>query len=369
MSTLGAHPDHIKRVEGSPVDVPPEVLYCSIHGERKLIGWDTIETLHFSRPELWIKVTKIPKYACPGHPECGVAEPPRPQGLVGGNRYDTSVAAEIVVNKYAFHLPVYRQQDLFASSGWVPMRSTLLHLIGSAARLAAPLVDYLKKLVIASGSLGTDDTRVTLVIPRKLSPPADDDDVNARRAFEVLTAAANAGEKSISARYWAYRGITIPINVFDFTVSREQIGPDKFLIDGGFKGTMVCDCYSAYLGMHMRSLETIARAACNAHARRKIFDSRKQHPALADQFLLLYQELYDIEDRARSMSAGERLKLRKREARPVWDRLIALLDSPETERLLPQDAFTKALNYMRNHLTELQVYLGVFSFGNVTGNT
>ena len=69
------------------------------------------------RPLLRVRVTKYAKYACPNHAECGVASPERPTGVVEGDRYDTSVAAEIITAKHGYHLPVYRQQDLFAGSG------------------------------------------------------------------------------------------------------------------------------------------------------------------------------------------------------------------------------------------------------------
>ena len=71
---------------------------------------------------------------------------------------------------------------------------------------------------------------------------------------------------------WAYRSLTVPINVFDFTVSRHRDGPDDFLVAGGFVGKLLADCYSGYQGITLRSDARIVRAACNAHARRKIFD-------------------------------------------------------------------------------------------------
>ena len=76
-----------------------------------MIGYDWQETLEVVPPKLIVRRTGIPKLACPKAPECGVVEAPRPVGLVEGNRYDTSVAAEIMVAKYAYHVPVYRQQD------------------------------------------------------------------------------------------------------------------------------------------------------------------------------------------------------------------------------------------------------------------
>jgi transposase len=76
------------------------------HGEWQLIGYDTTETLEFERPKLRVRVTKYPKSACPGHAECGVQQPPRPERmLVEGNRFGTSIAAEITTGKYAFISP------------------------------------------------------------------------------------------------------------------------------------------------------------------------------------------------------------------------------------------------------------------------
>jgi transposase len=117
-------PAHLERYEVI-AEVPPAEQQCAEHGPRQLIGYDVTETLEFERPKLRVRVTKYPKFVCPAHSECGVQQPPRPASLEG-NRYDTSIAAEIVAAKYAYHLPIYRQQDWFAGSGWMPDRSTLL---------------------------------------------------------------------------------------------------------------------------------------------------------------------------------------------------------------------------------------------------
>ena len=92
-------PEHLPRYEVEAA-VPDDVKHCDQHGERKLIGHDRIETLEFERPKLKVRVTLIPKYACEGQSACGVAEPLRPAALVEGNRYDTSIAAEIITGKY-----------------------------------------------------------------------------------------------------------------------------------------------------------------------------------------------------------------------------------------------------------------------------
>ena len=136
------------------------------HGERKVIGYDKTETLVYKRPELYVLAKKYPKYACEGHPDCGVASPERPTSLVEGDRYDTSVAAAVVEAKWFQHLPIYRHQDIFASSGWTPSRSTLLNLVGQVDFVTMPLVEYMTRLVQQDVGVGIDDTSCRMLLPK-----------------------------------------------------------------------------------------------------------------------------------------------------------------------------------------------------------
>jgi transposase len=348
-------PAHLPRREVS-VPVPTEVSTCPTHGDRQVISYDVSETLMFERPKLWVAVRKYPKYACAGAPACGVKEPVRPPRLVEGNRYDTSVAAEIITAKSGYHLPIYRQQDLFASCGWTPSRGTLLNIAAAAGELLPAFMAYLRGQVLGSGYIGTDDTSVTLLLPETL-PAVRAGDAKSQRIYEVFAQARAEGKKSITARMWAYRSLTVPLHVFDFTVSHHRDGPDDFLVASQFQGKLIADCYTGYQGITLRSDARIERAACNAHARRKAFDARDNHPLLAGQVLALYRELYDIEDRGRPLPADERLALRQSEARGVWDRLQTLLDSPTAASLLPKEKMNEALAYVRNHWDALRLYL------------
>jgi transposase len=276
--------------------------------------------------------------------------------LVEGDRYDTSVAAEIITAKWGYHLPIYRQQDLFAGCGWTPSRGTLLNIAAAAGNLLSPFIAYLRDQVLGSGYIGTDDTAVTLLLPETL-PAVRVGDAKSQRIYEVFAQARAEGNKSVTGRMWAYRSVTVPLNVFDFTVSHHRDGPDQFLVESRFEGKLLADCYTGYQGITLRSAARIARAACNAHARRKAFDARDNHPLLAAQVLALYRELYDIEDRGRPLSADERLALRQREARGVWDRLQTVIDSPAAASLLPKEKMSEALGYLRNHGDALRLYL------------
>ena len=255
-------PEHLPRYEVE-VEVAEDLQQCDQHGPRKLIGYDKVETLEFERPQLKVRVTKYPKYICEEAPECGVSSPERPVGLVEGDRYDASIAAEIIANKYGYHLPVYRQQDIFAGSGWAPGRSTLLNILEASAFVFEPLVEHIRKSVLSDDLLGTDDTTVTLLVPKAI-PQAVPGDMKSKRAYEKLYEAAKQKKPSVKARMWGYRSITIPLVFFDFTVTRERAGPDLVLHD--FTGKIMADCYAAYQGIEDRTDCQIERGACATHA-------------------------------------------------------------------------------------------------------
>ena len=338
------------------IDVPDSEKHCSTHGEKTLIGYDTRESLVYIPATLEIRVTKFPKYACPNQPQCKVAQAERPEGLVEGDRYDTGVAAEIITENLGYHMPLYREQDQFAASGWTPHRSTLLNIKTAAAELVQPLVEFFADEVRTDSVVGTDDTGVTLLLPKVL-PQIYPADVRSQRIHEVLSAAKKEDRKHVKGKMWAYRGSTVPLNIFDFTVSRHRDGPDQFLIDRHFKGILLGDCYSGYTGISLRSDCGIVHAACNAHARRKIFEARLNHPQIASVLLAMSQELYDIEDRARRLDAAARLQLRQEEATVVWTRMREYLDGALVKKLLPKEAISQAIGYLNNHWDALQVYL------------
>lgn len=346
-------PAHLPRYEVE-AEVPEQVKHCPEHGERKIIGYDSVETLEIERPKLRVRVTKYPKFACENQPACGIASPQRPTGLVEGSRYDTSIAAEILTAKYAYHLPIYRQQDQFAGSGWTPSRSTLLNILEASAFAIRPLAEHLRNEVLASDIVGTDDTHVTLLLPENIPKP-DAHNLKSGRAYEVLCEAKEQGRPSVMARMWAYRSVTVPLVFFDFTASRHRDGPD--LVLAGFRGKLMADCYSAYQGIALRSDGQIERGACVTHARRKVFEARESYPLEASLVLAKFQQLYDIETRAKSFSSDERLQLRQREARGVWESLGEWLASDTARDILPKSKFGQALTYLRNHWEPLQLYL------------
>ena len=351
-------PQHLPRYEVT-ADVPEETKTCPTHGARTLLPeemWDRTETLEFERPQLKVRVTKYPKYACSEEPECGIGSPERPTGIVAGDKYDTSVAAEIIAGKFSYHLPIYRQQDYFAGSGWTPGRSTLLNILTGCFFMIEPLLAYFKRTVQNDSVIGCDDTSVTLLYPKTI-PKFNLDDPKERRIHEVFTQARHENKPSIRAKMWAYRGTSIKLNLFDFTVSRHRDSPELFFAD--YSGTLLGDCWNGFESIALASGGAILRAACNSHARRKIRDS-VAYPQDRERWLLWFQTLYDIEDRGKTMSPEQRLALRQSEAKPVWDALGVWLEEVQLRTsnvILPKSDFAKALQYIRKHFVELKRYL------------
>ena len=347
-------PEHLPRYEVI-AQVAAEEQHCDEHGPKQIIGYDVTERLEFERPKLRVRVTKYPKYACPQHAECGVAQPPRPENtLVEGDRYDTSIAAEIVTAKYAYHLPVYRQQDWFAGSGWMPDRSTLLNILASSAYVLEPLYQHYADHVRTTAVIPTDETRVMLLLPPEI--PAAGEGERSQRIHEVLSAARAANKTHVSARMWVYRSLGASgANVFDFTVSRHRDGPADFLKH--YTGTLLGDCYSGFESLVLASDSRVVRAACHAHARRYVYESREYHPREAAQLLAWYRQLYDLEDQARGKSPEEVLALRQEHSVPVMNQLRAWLDGDAARSVLPKSRLGEAVRYLKNQWEPLCVFL------------
>jgi transposase len=357
-----------KRDESLPAHLPrrviivppaPEDMHCAIHGEKQLLPeamWDVVEQLAHIPAQLYVNEITYQKCACACSPECGIASAERPTGIVEGNKYDASIAAEIITNKYAYHLPIYRQQDLFAGSGWTPSRSTMLNILTQCYFVLIPLLDYFRRVLQGDTHVACDDTGTTLLYPKE-PPDFDMSDPKQKRIAEVFAEAKAANKPSINAKMWAYRGQNLKLNVFDFTVSRHRDGPEFFFQD--YTGTLLGDCWHGFEAIAAASDGAILRAACNSHARRK-FDDTTDYPQDREKWLDWYQLLFDLETRAKVLSEEERLHLRQTESKPIWDAMRAELDGIDDRTkqvVLPKSDLRKALNYLRNHWTELTRYL------------
>lgn len=330
-------PEHLPRYE-----VTVEIPDAEARGLR-LIGYDDVESLELVSAQLRVRRTRYAKYARANQEIVSVE---RPVGLVEGNRFDTSVAVEVIASRFFYHLPYYRQQDLFASHGWTPSRSTLLNLVTATEFVLQPLVDHYRSLLKHVSVLQCDETPVTLIVPPSL-PALDPDDPRTPRITEVLSEAQAKGRPSVAARIWAYRAVDLPFNLFDFTVSRHRDGPDEIL--STFTGVLLGDCWTGFQKIELRSHERIRRAACWAHARRKFDACRMNHPQVAPKVLAFLRELYDLETRAKLWSIEHRLELRQNQSLRVLEQLRTYLAGPASERLLPKSDLADAIRYVQNN--------------------
>ena len=278
-----------------------------------------------------------------------------------GCRYDFSVIAAMVALKYAFHQPTYRQQDWFAQCGWFPSRSTINDMLNHCVNTVQPLVDQMWQQLLAQAILLADETRVLLLTRESLSEeqqgqldrrgktkkPADDDSPPEQN-----------GSGSVTSYAWLFAGLDglAPYNYFHWSLTRSHSVIDQRLSD--FSGTVVADAYEAYAHIEKRSEGRIVHASCNWHARREFVKAESYEPILCAQLISLYQQLYAIEERAKTWSAEARYELRQREGRPIWQQIEQWLRQDQVQRAaLPSSRFGKAVGYLTNQWTALQRYL------------
>jgi transposase len=346
-------PRHLRREE-QIIQGDASQKTCETHGERTLIGYDTTETLVYQRPELFVLVKRYPKYACSGNPACGIESPERPTSLVEGDRYDTSVAATIIEAKWFHHLPIYRQQDVFAGSGWTPGRSTLLNIVSQVEFVISPFIEFMTQLVQNDIGVGLDETSCRMLLP-KITPVAIPGNLKSQRLAEKVAEARAKGDDSLLAKMWVYSGLHLAkYNIFDFRVSRHRDGPDDFFLNSKCK--VQGDCFSGNRSVVIHSDNRLEFVACWGHARRKVVEATTYKPE-CELLLGMIQALYDVETRAKAMTWQDRQALRVRESTLILDAIRKWLDSEPLGAVLPKSDFAEALRYLRNHWEALNVYV------------
>lgn len=319
------------------IDVPEAERHCSCCGELKpVIDTDVRERLEYIPAKLIVHEMHYLKRAC-GKCKQGVAVASPPSAdeagaaLTAGSRYGFGVTAQIILGKYADHLPLYRLEDVFARAGVVIPRSTQVGLLDAAADLVQPLTELMKSRLLQSSVIGMDDTPVRLQD-------------------------ASLSGTMRTARVWLARGRdAAPYNVFFFHESRERDGPAKFL--GDYNGWVTVDAYGVNDGVYLDSDGRVMASCCHSHARRKFESAKSNDPQRAARALVFYRQLYDIEDRARELSADDRLQLRVAESVPLLAEFKAWLDEQHANpRVLPKSAIGAAVRYTRNQWQPLQAF-------------
>ena len=347
-------PAHIERRE-RVIDLPEEQKRGL-----KWIGDKVTERLRFEKPHLYVEVIKRPQYVVPGRSEEGVRSAPPPLAIVEGCKYDFSVVAAMGTLKFAFHVPTYRQQDWFAQYGWFPRRSTVNDLLNYAVETIGPLYRQMWLLLLSQPILLGDDTTLRVLLRDALS---EDDlaKLSNRSRFRQATETrlpTNTGPPGSATSYaWLYTGLDgmAPYNVFHWSLTHQNSVIDGHLAT--FRGIFVGDACGANARLEERSGSRIIHASCNAHARREFVKAESNDPILASQAISFYRQLYDVEERAKTLDAAARRRLRDRDAAPIWNHMRRWLDSDAVKRALPRSAIGEAIGYLRNQWSALTVYL------------
>jgi len=325
------------------------------------IGVKTTERLRFEKPHMYVEVIKRPQYVVAGQPEQGVKSVPPPLSIVEGSKYDFSVVAAIAGLKFAFHVPTYRQQDWFAQCGWFPSRSTVNDLVNYAVDTIGPLYQQMWQLLLAQPILLGDDTTLCVLLRDGL----DEEDLEKlsmrsrfRRALEEGPNSHDGIPGSATSYAWLYTGLDglAPYNVFHWSLTHQNAVIDGHLAT--YRGIFVGDAAGANARLAQRSGGRIVHASCNMHARREFIQAESNDPVLASQAISFYRQLYDVEERGKTLDATQRHQLRQREALPIWNRMRRWLDGDAAKRALPRSRIGEALGYLRNQWSALTVYLG-----------
>jgi transposase len=255
-------------------------------------------------------------YACPTCQEQVVTAPKPPQPIDKGVA-GPGLLAHVITAKYVQHLPLYRQEEIFARQGVLIRRSTLAGWMAGAAECLLPMQKLLIRRVLSGDVVGTDDTPVKVLDPEL--------------------------DHTRTGRFWAYVGDDRHrYAVYDYTPNHKRDGPQAFLKD--YQGVLQADAFSGYDAIYYGSKGKIVEAACCAHARRKFFEVRESAPAVAHQALAFFGRLYAIEHDAQTLSPEARRALRQEKSAPILHDMHVWLNE-QLRGLRPKSSVSGAVRY------------------------
>jgi transposase len=292
----GALPGHLPRVERL-IDIASTACPCC-WGPLHRIGEDVSERLDIVPAQFRVLVIRRPKYACRACEEA-VVQAPAPARLIEGGLPTDALVAQVLVSKYADHLPLYRQAQIYARQGISLDRSTLADWVGRAAFLLRPVHARLLDKLKASAKLFADETTAPVLDPGR--------------------------GRTKTGQLWAYArddrpwgGRDPPGVVYLYAPDRTAERPATHLC--GFSGMLQVDGYAGYKALAERG--PVQLAYCWAHVRRRFYELAQAGPApIATEMLARIALLYWIESEIRGRSAEERRAVRQERSRPVIESL------------------------------------------------
>nr|WP_132011046.1 IS66 family transposase [Camelimonas lactis] len=292
----GSLPAHLPRIE-QVIDIPDRTCPCC-KGMLHVMGEDRSERLDIVPAQFRVIVTRRPKYACRSCEEV-VLQAPAAARLVEGGIPTEATVAHVLVSKYADHLPLYRQSQIYARQGVNLDRSTLADWVGKAAFLLRPVHERLFEQLKTSSKLFADETTAPVLDPGR----------GRTRTGQLFAYARDD-------RPWG--GIDPPGVAYIYAPDRKAEQPLRHL--QGFAGILQVDGYAGYRVLAGRS--AISLAFCWAHVRRRFYELAQSGPTpIATEALRRIAELYRIENEIRGRPAEERRAARQEKSRPIMDAL------------------------------------------------
>ena len=327
----GALPAHLPRIE-TVVDVAGTACPCC-GGALHRIGEDIAERLDIVPAQFRVLVVRRPKYGCRACEDV-VVQAPAPARLIEGGLPTEATVAQVLVSKYADHLPLYRQAQIYARQGIGLDRSTLADGVGRAAFLLRPVHERLLARLKGSARLFADETTAPVLDPGR-----------GRTKTGQLFAYAR------DDRPWG--GTDPPGVAYVYAPDRKAERPIAHL--AGFRGILQVDGYGGYRVLAGRG--EVRLAFCWSHVRRRFYELAQAGPApIAAEALARIAALYRIEDEIRGRPAEERHAARQARTRPLVETLEPWLR--EKLRLLSQKSrLAEAIRYALSRWAGLCLFL------------
>jgi transposase len=328
----GSLPKHLPRIEEV---IAPQNTICGCGAERHVIGEDKSERLDIIPAQFRVIVTRRPKYACRSCTN-GVVQALAPARLIPGGMPSEATVAHVLVSKYADHLPLYRQAQIYSRQGVDMDRTTLAGWVGKAAYELRPVFDALVTDLKRSSKLFMDETRAPVLDPGK--------------------------RKTKTGYFWAltrddrpWDGQAPPGVAFTYAPGRS--GQYAHDILKGFSGILQVDGYAGYNRLLKRVDDNVALAYCWAHARRKLHEVAQSGSApIAQEGLKQIAALYRVEKDIRGLSPEVRLAARQNRSVPLIAELKVWLVHHRA-RASVKSPLGQALGYIAKYWDGLSLFL------------
>lgn len=325
-------PAHLPRFE---VVIGPDSLECACGGTLHKIGEDRSERLDIIPAQHRVMVTIRPRYAC----RCctdGVHQAPAPAHVVPGGLPTEALIADVLINKYCDHLPLYRQSKIFARQGIEISRGTLANWVGRGIAALAPITNRMRANALTSSRLFVDETTVKVLAPG--------------------TGKTKTGYMWVMVRDdRAHGGADPPLAIYTYMPGRGKVWAKQLL--GTYQGILQVDAWQAYdqFGKDGGANAVVEKSYCWAHLRRGFIDAGSDAP-LAQDALKRIAEIYGIEKEIRGRPAEERFAVRQQQSRPLVDKLHDWF-AATAPRIMAGSATSDAMKYALKRWTGFTRFL------------